>query len=114
MGIYWHSAILFCAVYTWFNNEGFASSQTLDIFVCHTIICGHLYISQNKEVYKYSEACSLVVLNKDIDSCTITLQNISCYAISSPSICPGQWVGGWVMFSDLGDSYCIYWACELV
>ena len=74
MGIYWHSALLFCAVYTWFNNEGFASSQTLDIFVCHTIIYDHLNIRQNKEVYKYSDAYSLEDLNKDIDSCTITLK----------------------------------------
>ena len=31
-------------------------------------------------------------------------------AIASPSTYPGQWVGEW----DFGDSYCIYWAFQLV
>ena len=36
-------------------------------------------------------------------------------AIASPSTYPVyQSVSGWVMFSDFGDGYHIYWACELV
>ena len=39
-------------------------------------------------------------------------------AIASPSTYPcrsvSQSVSQWVMFSDFGDSYCIYRACELV
>ena len=38
-------------------------------------------------------------------------------AIPSPSTCPcrsvSEWVSGW-MFSDFGDSYCIYRSCEHV
>ena len=35
-------------------------------------------------------------------------------AIASPSTYPGRWVSQSVMFSDFGDSYRIYRACELV
>ena len=35
-------------------------------------------------------------------------------AMASPSTYPSQSVAVWVMFSDFGDSYRIYRACELV
>ena len=35
-------------------------------------------------------------------------------AIASPSSYPPDWVSEWVMFSDFGDSYCIYQAWNLV
>ena len=33
-------------------------------------------------------------------------------AIASPSTYPLDSMSEWVMFSDFGDSYCIYRACE--